>query len=48
MISYQSVIEGNHITGAVLLTMTKEDWNEVGVEVFGDVRTLLDSVAKLK
>eukprot|EP00026_Physarum_polycephalum_P000707 Phypoly_transcript_00708.p1 GENE.Phypoly_transcript_00708~~Phypoly_transcript_00708.p1 ORF type:complete len:1240 (+),score=205.52 Phypoly_transcript_00708:184-3903(+) len=44
---YKSVISDNFISGKVLLEMTKEDWREVGVTPFGDLKLLLMEVAKL-
>jgi hypothetical protein len=44
--SYTSVLKENNINGHVLLTMTKEDWKDVGVQVFGDIRILVSSVAQ--
>ncbi len=39
--SYNDVIQSNHVNGRVLLTMkTKDDWKELGIEKFGDLRIL--------
>ena len=46
--SYSYIIKSNHINGEVLKTMkTKEDWKEIGINVFGDIRLLVTSVGKL-
>jgi len=37
---YNSLVKEHNINGLVLKTMTKEDWNSLGLTVFGDVRTL--------
>jgi len=46
--SYSSIIQENFVTGEVLTTMTKEDWNALGVKVFGDVRVLTKAVSNLQ
>jgi hypothetical protein len=47
--SYRKVIKDNDINGEVLLLMkTKEDWKEVGVTSFGDVRLLISKIGKLQ
>lgn len=48
-LSYKEIITKNHITGEVLLSMkSKGDWNEIGINTFGDVRLLLSRVALLQ
>lgn len=45
---YSAEIKNYNIHGDVLETMrTKDDWEQVGITLFGDVRTLLKEVAKL-
>jgi len=44
---YSAVIIQNNINGVVLKTMTRDDWHELGVTTFGDVRTLLTSTKNL-
>ncbi len=44
---YNEEIVTNNITGEVLLTMTKEDWKDIGVKALGDVRILTMRVADL-
>jgi len=45
---YVPVARENNITGEVLLNMSKEDWKEIGVKNFGDVRLLVLNVAKFQ
>lgn len=46
--SYSEAITKNHVTGEVLLSMkSKDDWKEVGITTFGDVRILLSKVSTL-
>jgi len=46
--SYDSVLKSGQVDGVVLLTMkSKEDWNELGIAVFGDVRKLVNGVISL-
>jgi len=45
--NYSDIIRSNNITGEVFATMTKEDWADVNVKVFGDVRMLVAKVTEL-
>eukprot|EP01114_Cavostelium_apophysatum_P000258 TRINITY_DN1024_c0_g2_i1.p1 TRINITY_DN1024_c0_g2~~TRINITY_DN1024_c0_g2_i1.p1 ORF type:complete len:803 (+),score=220.76 TRINITY_DN1024_c0_g2_i1:98-2506(+) len=40
---YAAVLRENNINGKVLKTMSKEDWKEIGITVFGDLRILSQS-----
>jgi len=44
---YKEELTTNNITGKVLKSMSKQDWKEVGVKKFSDIRTLILDVAKL-
>jgi hypothetical protein len=45
---YSKLIKDAHITGKALRTMkTKDDWKELGITVFGDVRALSSGVLEL-
>lgn len=45
---YSPLIKSNHLTGLALETMKdKEDWKDLGVSVFGDIRALSAAVQKL-
>jgi len=46
--SYEELIRSNNVIGKVLKTMkSKEDWKELGVSLFGDLRILSSSTEKL-
>jgi capsular polysaccharide biosynthesis protein len=45
---YSKIIKEHAITGKVLLGMKKEEFNEIGIKVFGDVKTILMEREKLK
>jgi hypothetical protein len=45
---YSNLIRTQNVNGTVLKTMkNKEDWQELGVKVFGDIRILVESTKKL-
>ena len=45
--SYSSIIKSNNVNGIVLKTMkTKDDWKELGINLFGDLRILVTSVER--
>lgn len=44
---YSEIIKQNNVNGEVLETMTRSDWQEVGITVFGDLRILTTAVRKL-
>lgn len=45
---YAGLVKSNHLNGLALESMKeKEDWKELGVTVFGDVRALSMAVQKL-
>jgi len=46
--NYSPLLKEHNINGIVLKTMTKEDWNTIGINVFGDVRTLLTVVKNIQ
>jgi hypothetical protein len=37
----------HHITGLVLSTMTKNDWIDLGIIKFGDIRTIQTALEQL-
>jgi len=43
---YTPIMEENNINGEVLLNMHKDDWQEVGITNFGDIRILMLNIAK--
>lgn len=45
---YSELIKSGNVNGKVLKTMkTKEDWKELGVNVFGDLRILTQATNEL-
>lgn len=42
--SYNQVLDEHGVDGVVLLSMTKEDWKEVGVKALGDRRKIILAV----
>lgn len=44
---YSEIIKKENINGPVLKTMTKDDWRELGVTKFGDLRLLTANTENL-
>jgi hypothetical protein len=44
--SFESQIQSNHITGAVLKDMTRADWKEIGITALGDLKIIETELKK--